>query len=1844
MALSKVVNMVAFNILALFLLCCLTVRGDYGLGDLPAPSPGGSPAPGYNPAPDIIVVPDNPAPDSEATVPAFQPAPFFYTVSEYELFIAEGTTVCDTSTLVDQPCKASSPCTLEECTESCTASDTCKYLSINENGGCSLYEDCSTTRTVALNAEVWFRSVLTYDNWGDQVTSQAAFVEETAYAEIYSSSTTTCSNDYKIEQKCTTTNSCSVEECEDYCTADDDCWFIFSLQTGGCFLYTNCEETRTSGAAGSTLVKGVTTQCDGVVVDYDAISAANSQPYDDNYDILFADSTTTCSTTFKLSQPCTASAACSDADCVAACTDDSACTHAFSLNAGADGGCILYSSCDQTRESGAAGNTFSKLTSRRNLQSRRRLQDILRELSPFSNPCPPDPIRDDEVVYSDSTTTCSTDYKLSQPCNANNPCSTSDCFNSCLDDADCSFFLHIGDLEVDGGCMLYSSCDSVRTAGTNGYTFEVVETYPTTTQDPNIEPEPECKYAEYCVFDNMFQTKKACGNIEIERTCSNGNPCDLEECTNLCNLFDGCEYVRHSVLGACLLFDECVDTKTLVFKGTTYQKPHDFTTEEKTTTTTTTTTITATAIATTTTTMATTVTATITVTTLTASTTTTTPKTVTTTTTKTSVTTPSTHVTTAASSSTTANATIAAALTTMIAALHETSTPDSDTDSDGVSNYEDSCQFDADNDVDSDSLCGDVDSCPLSTLNDIDQDGICFILDSCPVAYTNDADSDFVCDDVDSCLDDAINDPDSDYICSVRDSCPHDSRNDFDDDALCMDQDSCPNDAANDADSDVICGDVDSCPYDANNDVDDDNLCFSDDCWDHLGVSCAQYLGLKEGQCRQDNMCIACGCTCFNECQDLCPFDPDNDVDSDSLCGDEDNCPLDPDNDIDADNLCSNEDSCALDAANDFDSDDICGNIDSCEFDPYNDADSDLVCSPDDVCQFDDEHDADSDDICGDVDSCPYDAGNDFDSDALCADIDSCPLDADNDFDDDAICGNIDHCPFDSHNDADVDLLCGDVDSCPNDLDNDIDSDLVCGDRDSCTYDSSNDIDSDNICGDVDSCSFDGVNDMDSDFICADVDSCPFDELNDADSDSVCANEDICPLDSLNDIDSDALCANFDSCPFDALNDIDGDEICQSSDSCPFDHDNDIDSDSLCSDAYPSFDTAVYVKLQRLCFSGDLAEILAANFGYVVVFDKNLSKFWHDDTNHSVSANVVLTITASLFNDVESFETLRDLIAHELGVEPRFTTVSVVVETANDRRRVLAEYFGRLEVAISIAFGECFNDDGGRDADSDTICFDVDSCPYDSSNDIDSDGICQDVDSCPADRFNDWDSDLLCVHELTSCVDDSNLDVGFGSCATYAQGRVNFGMCQVDGLCEQCGCSCLEECSDHCPLDSSNDVDSDLVCGDIDSCPLDAEDDSDSDNICDSLDSCPQDMANDRDADGICFATDSCPDDVANDADSDQICGDVDSCPSGLPGPGGCVALSSNEPTTVNTENTTTMVAAVVSVLFGIVIVFVLVWFFVCRARLSHPATKVHPHDAQTNLADSMSSGRNSSRVDSEISATAILADVVNRGGTSTDQDIVAKPANSNGSGSQHLLRSAHKGKARVAPASIVVGPSSRRSRDTRSRLDPFEPKRAENALSDFGLNQDEPIVPIHSPVADLVDTSNSSNGSEISKVSRSAGGNTVNNVPIVDQLKAAIWANNTAQPIAVKISGEIGNKQSTNNKTLPLVKLPPVRPERKRIVGSRRKRARRRNRKSKSSTKPSEILVPEKASPTSPTITHVDMRHKLNIDTSDDTVEVSRVWLGVKPGQRRRPARKKLDSLILVDTESTDASNAPSM
>jgi len=76
-----------------------------------------------------------------------------------------------------------------------------------------------------------------------------------------------------------------------------------------------------------------------------------------------------------------------------------------------------------------------------------------------------------QAIYTSSKTTCHNSQKLSQPCNAGNgsPCTESACQQHCIDNSSCTHAFAI----ANGGCIIYSSCTSTRTAGNSGTTYSL---------------------------------------------------------------------------------------------------------------------------------------------------------------------------------------------------------------------------------------------------------------------------------------------------------------------------------------------------------------------------------------------------------------------------------------------------------------------------------------------------------------------------------------------------------------------------------------------------------------------------------------------------------------------------------------------------------------------------------------------------------------------------------------------------------------------------------------------------------------------------------------------------------------------------------------------------------------------------------------------------------------------------------------------------------------------------------------------------------------------------------------------------------------------------------------------------------------------------------------------------------------------------------------------------------------------------------------------------------------------------------------------------------------------------
>jgi hypothetical protein len=167
------------------------------------------------------------------------------------------------------------------------------------------------------------------------------------------------------------------------------------------------------------------------------------------------------------------------------------------------------------------------------------------------------------------------------------------------------------------------------------------------------------------------------------------------------------------------------------------------------------------------------------------------------------------------------------------------------------------------------------------------------------------------------------------------------------------------------------------------------------------------------------------------------------------------------------------------------------------------------------------------------------------------------------------------------------------------------------------------------------------------------------------------------------------------------------------------------------------------------------------------------------------------------------------------------------------------------------------NDDG------DLLGNACDSCPADPLNDIDRDTVCGDVDNCPyVENTDQGDADGdLTGDECDTCTD---LDGDGAGDNLYPVNTCAQDNCPVIPNPDQANADndLLGDACDVCPTDPANDFDGDGACGDTDNCPFS-----------------PNPQQQDPDGDGLGSACDPCPADPLNDVDGDFICGDIDNCP-----------------------------------------------------------------------------------------------------------------------------------------------------------------------------------------------------------------------------------------------------------------------------------------------------------------------------------------------------------------------------
>merc|ERR1711978_801338 len=197
--------------------------------------------------------------------------------------------------------------------------------------------------------------------------------------------------------------------------------------------------------------------------------------------VIYYETKLTCSNgDQKISQPCNGGqgTGCTYDACMQHCFDEDECNFFFHITS--TSGCILYNSCEETRNPAYAGTTVEII-----------------ELN---------------VVYHQTKTTCfNGDQKISQPCNGGEGtgCSYDACQQHCFDENECNFFFHI---TSTSGCILYNSCSETRTAAYTGTTVEITRPTVVATQAPTS------------LNVIYYETKLTCsnGDQKISQPCNGG--------------------------------------------------------------------------------------------------------------------------------------------------------------------------------------------------------------------------------------------------------------------------------------------------------------------------------------------------------------------------------------------------------------------------------------------------------------------------------------------------------------------------------------------------------------------------------------------------------------------------------------------------------------------------------------------------------------------------------------------------------------------------------------------------------------------------------------------------------------------------------------------------------------------------------------------------------------------------------------------------------------------------------------------------------------------------------------------------------------------------------------------------------------------------------------------------------------------------------------------------------------------------------------------------------------------------------------------------------------------------
>lgn len=267
----------------------------------------------------------------------------------------ESQTTCDFEHSIAQPCRRRSPCSLDECLDFCTEERDCRYAFRNNRGTCYLYDDCTSTRRSS-------RPGFTRQRLGNDVPDSDAFfsvtgngievngncVQSRNYPGVHGNNEAGQVNVLR-NAYLTTGSTFSVESCCDQ-------------------LYINGIDVESSSRVPTEIARGASLTWS---TDYSVtrngwqICFTDANP-ESSGDVAFVDlfgssdapSSQTCSDSHLYSTVCSERASCSLSQCAERCAVDRDCRFFFS---NVRGGCMLYTSCDNTRTATSQGRTRARV-------------------------------------------------------------------------------------------------------------------------------------------------------------------------------------------------------------------------------------------------------------------------------------------------------------------------------------------------------------------------------------------------------------------------------------------------------------------------------------------------------------------------------------------------------------------------------------------------------------------------------------------------------------------------------------------------------------------------------------------------------------------------------------------------------------------------------------------------------------------------------------------------------------------------------------------------------------------------------------------------------------------------------------------------------------------------------------------------------------------------------------------------------------------------------------------------------------------------------------------------------------------------------------------------------------------------------------------------------------------------------------------------------------------------------------------------------------------------------------------------------------------------------------------